>query len=164
MTSEPAPARAIPQVVSPPARWKLERVSDGRIDLLISGNPLAEPLRFPMSAEEFYRLIHQGDRLISWSVPSAEGTFTQPAATPEEVRQTLSINGYIVTAPSIEAHTRLVQETPWASWVEEALAPVAGQVAWFVNVFAVDDPQFRQAAQAYGATLHPGGEKGPDAG
>lgn len=165
MTSDPAQAGAIPQVVSPPARWKLERVSDNRIDLLVSDDPRAEPLRFPMSAEEFYRLIHQGDRLISWSVPSAEGTFTQPAATPEEVRQTLAINGYLVTAGTIEAHTRLVQETPWASWVEEVPAAEPGQVAWFVNVFAVDDPQFRQAAQAYGVTLRPASEeRGADAG
>ena len=163
MTSNPDQARAIPQVISPPARWKLERVSDNRIDLTVSCDPACEAFRFPMSAEEFYRLIHQGDRLISWSVPAAEGTLTPPAATPEEVRQTLAINGYVVTADTIEAHTRFVQETPWASWVEEVPAGRAGQVAWFVDVFAVDDPQFRQAAQSYGVALRPGG-KGPDAG
>lgn len=152
MTTDPAGA-VIPEVTRPPARWKLERVSDRRIDLLVSGDPAREPLRFPMSAEELYRLVHEGDRLISWSAPSSEGTFTQPSVTPDEVRQSLSITGYTVTTGSSEAHTRLVQATPWASWVEEVPAAEAGHVAWFVNVFAVDDGAFRQAAAAHGAAL-----------
>jgi hypothetical protein len=154
MTSSPEVPGPAP-VAYKPARWKLVRVSDRRVDLKISTDPLAEPLIFPMTAEEFYYLVHNADRLISWTLPEVEGTFTQPVSTPEEVRQHLSISGYIVTSPTLASHTALVQSTAYASWVEEVPAEHAGEIAWFVNVFEVDHEQFWQACVTHGATQVP---------
>lgn len=153
------------------ARWRLERAGDGKSYMLLvwAAPGSLEPARFPMLAEELYRLVHQADRIISWSSASADGTFTPPAGhlaiTPSEARQWLEICGYTVVSSDIEAHTRLVAATPWASWVEEVPPPRAGTVAWFVNVFAGDDGQFAQAADAYGAECQPASYAGgPGAG
>jgi hypothetical protein len=159
----------------PQARWRLERAGDGSSYVLMiwtqpDGDRYAvQPLCLPMTVEEMYRLLHQGDRVVSWSASSADGTFTpppaQPPLAPDEVRRHLSISGYIVISRDIEAHTRLVASTPWANWVEEVPAPQAGGVAWFVNVFAADDIQFAQAADVYRAELRPTAYAGgPDAG
>jgi hypothetical protein len=112
-------------------------------------------MRFPMSTEEAFALVSGTDRVQAWAAPSAEGTFTQPFATPEEVRQHLSVSGYIVASPDIASHTKMVQATPWANWVEEVPAPAGYKVAWFVDVFAPDDPQFLQLAQAHSVRLEP---------
>lgn len=151
--SEPAAPR--PPLTHAPARWKIERVSDNRMDLLISTDPACWPLRFPMSTEEAYALAHGTDRVQAWAAAEAEGTFTQPFATPAEVREQLSVNGYIVASPDLKAHTKMVQATPWANWVEEVPPPVGYQVAWFVDVFAPDDAQFLQLAQAHCVRLEP---------
>lgn len=131
------------------------RVPEGSLDSLLWTGPDG-PRRFPMSEEEAFSLVRGIDRVTSWAASSAEGTMTPGPATPDEVRRQLAIYGYIVVSPTIEAHTRLVAATPWASWVEEVPAP-AGEhgIAWFVNVFAADDAQFGQAAISCGATRHP---------
>lgn len=135
-----------------PALWKLERVSDGRIDLTICRDPGEVPERFPMATEEFYAFIHGADRIISWSVPTAEGIFTRPAATPEEVRGHMKVTGWVVISPDIETHTKLVQAAPWANWVEEVPSPPGNPgISWFVDVFADDDAEFARALQAHGA-------------
>lgn len=146
----------------PQARWRVERMADGRLDLLIwvqDGDRKRE-MRFPMSNEEAYALMHGTDRVQAWAASSAEGTFTQPFATPEEVRQHLSVNGYIVASPDIASHTKLVQATSWANWVEEVPPPVGYQVAWFVDVFAPDDAQFLQLAQTHCVRLEPSAYQG----
>ncbi len=150
-----------PPLAHPPARWKIERVSDSQLDLLISTDPACWPQRFPMNGDEAWAFIRGLDRVQAWAAPSAEGTFTQPFATPDQVREQLSINGYIVASPDIAAHTKLVQATPWANWVEEVPAPVGYQVAWFVNVFAPDDAQFLQLAQTHCVRLEPSVYSGP---
>jgi hypothetical protein len=139
------------------ARWRVERAADGRVNFLLWAGPgPEEPVRLPMSDEEAFALVRGADRVTSWAASSAEGTMTPGPATPEEVRRQLAIYGYIVVSPDIEAHTRLVAATPWATWVEEVPAPSAENgIAWFVNVFAVDDAQFGQAALSCGATRHP---------
>jgi hypothetical protein len=154
----------------PQARWRLERVGDNRIDLLVWTQPDTDrytvtPMRFPMTAGEAFDLVSGGDRVVSWASAAADGTMTSGIATPDEVRQHLAICGYIVISPDIGAHTRMVSATPWANWVEEVPAPQAGSVAWFVNVFAADDAEFSRAAVTHGAerrpTVYAGG---PDAG
>lgn len=162
MTDDSA-ARGNPGPVAyPPARWKLERIGDGRTDLLISTDPAAEPLRFPMSSEELYALVHGGDRVQAWSAATAEGTFTQPVVSPQEVRQHLEVCGYIVVAPDIETHTKMVQASPWANWIEEGPPPPGSLgVAWAVDVFAADDAQFRQLALSHGVHCEPMVYTGP---
>jgi hypothetical protein len=142
------------------ARWRLERTGEDRVDLLVwtgpnTGQYTVTPMRFPMTSAEAFTLVSGADRVTSWAAASADGTMTSGAATPEEVRQHLAINGYIVTSPDIEAHTRLVAATPWANWVEEVPAAQAGGVAWFVNVFQADAPEFSRAADTYGAERRP---------
>lgn len=156
MTSNPESSRPAPAPVAySPARWKLQRVSDDRIDLLISTDPAIQATRIPMGNEEAYFFSHNLDRVQGWAAAEAEGTFTQPVSSPEEVRKHLSIEGYIVTSPSLGNHTRLVQATAYANWVEEVPPANAGEVAWFVNVFGVDHEQFWQACVTHGATQEP---------
>lgn len=146
---KPAPAAHLP------ARWRIERISDTQVDLMISTDPGCWPLRFPMSTEEAFALVRGADRVQAWAAQSAEGTFIQPLTTPAQVRAHLDINGYVVASPDLDAHTRMVQATPWANWVEEVPAPVGFAVAWFVDVFAPDDPQFRQVALTHCVRLEP---------
>lgn len=186
MTSEPVALNAA-SPFSAQVRWKIERISDARFDLVIwqagqeeeasrpvrpspgdfwSGDgelmtwngsewvPVTARTRFPMTAVELCSLLRGADRVISWSSPSAEGTFTQPFATPEEMREHLSIAGYIVISPGIEAHTKMVQAAPWANWVEEVPPPPGSNgIAWFADVFAGDDSQFRELARTHGVML-----------
>lgn len=156
MTSEPAVSRAVTSF--PGARWRIERMADSRLDLLIwtdLEDGSKQEMRFPMTTEEAHALVHGVDRVQAWSAPSAEGRFTLPFATPEAVRQHLSVEGFVVAAPDIETHTKMVQATPWANWIEELPAPVGYQIAWFVDVFAPDSDQFRQIAQAHCVRLEP---------
>jgi hypothetical protein len=160
----------------PQARWRIERAGDGSsYVLMIWTQPdgdgyMVQPLCLPMTAEEFHHLVHQADRVISWSSPSADGAFTPPAGQPPiapgEVRRHLEICGYTVISRDIEAHTKMVAATPWANWVEEVPAPPGSHgIAWFVDVFAVDDAQFGQAALAYGVHCEPAVYTGqPDGG
>jgi hypothetical protein len=146
------------------ARWRIERTSDDRLDLVIrstADGPDGHPreMRFLMSAEQGYTLVHETDRVLAWAAPTAQGVFTRPdgsgTMSPEVVRSFLSIHGYIVIAPDIDTHTRMVQATPWANWVEELPAASAQVIAWFVNVFAADDAQFGQIALAHGVQCEP---------
>lgn len=144
---------------SPYPRWKAERITPGRVDLTVWTGP-GEPAVLPMGNEEAFALVRGIDRVSSWAAADAEGVLGQSFATPEEVRRQLSINGYVVTSPGIDEHTRLVAATPWASWVEEVPSARAGQVSWFVNVFAPDDGQFRQETMAHGSSLEASGFPG----
>lgn len=147
----------------PQARWKLERSGEG-IRLTIWAGPdtgryTVYPVTFPMEEGEAWAMVRGFDRVMSWAAQSASGMLTAPASNPlpapEEVAQQLDVRGYVVTTHDLAAHTALVKETPWANWVEEVPPPEVGHISWFVDVFAGDDADFCNAAQAAGAVLVP---------
>lgn len=133
-----------------PARWNLHRTADYGLALRLEPSGIEEGAGgkvavLRMSEEEGWMLVHGADRVLSSAAAEASGTFT-PGPTSTQARQLLAVYRYMVTSPDSEAHTRLVQATPWANWVEEVAAPLG--IAWRVDVFAADDAQFLQAALA----------------
>jgi len=123
----------------------------------------APPLRLPMQEEELYALVHGADRVQAWAAATAEGTFTQTLATAEQVRTHLEVRGYVVISRDLETHTKMVRDTPWANWVEEVPAPPGNSgIAWFVDVFAADDPQFGQLCLVHGVQRVPSSYAGPE--
>jgi hypothetical protein len=152
--TETQPGAAAARSPFPQARWKFERTGQGASLLLWTGAEPGtgeEPARIPMSEAEAWHIISQWDRVMSYAVQSAEGTFTN-GPDPAQAAGQLRVGRYIVTSPDNAVHTRLVQATPWANWVEQQSGDADG-IRWLVDVFGVDDRQFLQAALAHGVQV-----------